>query len=170
MGLGKTIQAIAAAYIYRSEWPVLVICPSSVRLHWQEQILHWLDREVVEPAEIVCITSGTPLKSTEGLKFLIVSYSMMKSTQVQRELGFREFKVVICDEVIHTTELLHRHRCVCRVNLCICYCSEPLLEELKGETHTVHYSLHKVFFEGSSTQRNTCAISTVRAIYSVECT
>jgi SWI/SNF-related matrix-associated actin-dependent regulator of chromatin subfamily A-like protein 1 len=110
MGLGKTIQAIAAAYIYRSEWPALVICPSSVRLHWQEQILHWLDRDVVDPSEIVCVASGTPFKCTKEIKFLIVSYSMMKSNQVQCELNSREFKVVICDEVQDMTMYLQQ-RC-----------------------------------------------------------
>lgn len=36
MGLGKTIQAICVASYYRKEWPVLVICPSSMRLSWQQ--------------------------------------------------------------------------------------------------------------------------------------
>ena len=30
MGVGKTIQALAVAYLYKSEWPLLVICPSSL--------------------------------------------------------------------------------------------------------------------------------------------
>ena len=30
-GLGKTVQAIAVMSTYRDEWPVLVICPSSLR-------------------------------------------------------------------------------------------------------------------------------------------
>ncbi|CAI7762567.1 unnamed protein product, partial [Closterium sp. NIES-53] len=34
MGLGKTVQAIGLAACYRDEWPVLVIAPSSLRLHW----------------------------------------------------------------------------------------------------------------------------------------
>lgn len=31
MGLGKTIQAITVMYMYRDEWPVLVVVPSSLR-------------------------------------------------------------------------------------------------------------------------------------------
>lgn len=34
MGLGKTVQAIAIAAYYRNEWPVLVVCPSSVQYMW----------------------------------------------------------------------------------------------------------------------------------------
>ena len=36
MGLGKTLQAIAVMSYYHSDWPLLVICPSSVRLAWGE--------------------------------------------------------------------------------------------------------------------------------------
>ncbi len=36
MGLGKTIQSIAIACYYRDEWPLLVVCPSSVRMYWAE--------------------------------------------------------------------------------------------------------------------------------------
>ncbi len=36
MGLGKTIQAISVACYYRSEWPLLVICPASVKMYWAE--------------------------------------------------------------------------------------------------------------------------------------
>lgn len=31
MGLGKTIQALAIADYYRNEWPLLIVCPSSMR-------------------------------------------------------------------------------------------------------------------------------------------
>ena len=36
MGLGKTIQSIAIACYYRDEWPLLVVCPSSVKMYWAE--------------------------------------------------------------------------------------------------------------------------------------
>uniref|UniRef100_H2Z050 SWI/SNF-related matrix-associated actin-dependent regulator of chromatin subfamily A-like protein 1 n=1 Tax=Ciona savignyi TaxID=51511 RepID=H2Z050_CIOSA len=36
MGLGKTVQSICVASYYRSTWPLLVVCPSSVRLMWKE--------------------------------------------------------------------------------------------------------------------------------------
>ena len=34
MGLGKTIQAITLALYYRSDWPLLVVAPSSVKVSW----------------------------------------------------------------------------------------------------------------------------------------
>ena len=30
MGVGKTIQAVGLAYIYKNEWPLLIFCPSSL--------------------------------------------------------------------------------------------------------------------------------------------
>ena len=36
MGLGKTLQAICVACYYRRDWPVLVVCPASVKTMWAE--------------------------------------------------------------------------------------------------------------------------------------
>ncbi|KAI9244115.1 P-loop containing nucleoside triphosphate hydrolase protein [Phascolomyces articulosus] len=55
MDLGKTVQAIAIAYSYLDEWPVLVVCPSSVRITWKNELLRWTD--IVEH-EIGIITQG----------------------------------------------------------------------------------------------------------------
>ena len=41
MGVGKTIQAISIAYLYRKDWPLLIICPSSLRLTWRDEIMTW---------------------------------------------------------------------------------------------------------------------------------
>ena len=30
MGVGKTIQALAVACVYKDEWPLVIICPSSL--------------------------------------------------------------------------------------------------------------------------------------------
>lgn len=42
MGLGKTIQAIGLAKWYRNDWPLLIICPSSLRFQWKNSILKWM--------------------------------------------------------------------------------------------------------------------------------
>ena len=39
MGVGKTIEAIGAAYAYIEEWPVLVICPASIKLNWRDEFI-----------------------------------------------------------------------------------------------------------------------------------
>lgn len=40
--LGKTRSAIGVAVMYEENWPVLVVCPSSARHHWQSEILSLL--------------------------------------------------------------------------------------------------------------------------------
>lgn len=42
MGLGKTVQAIAVAYAYRQEWPLLVMVPSSLKYTWIEELEKWI--------------------------------------------------------------------------------------------------------------------------------
>lgn len=34
MGLGKTIQALAIMRYFSSDWPLLIVCPSSVKFSW----------------------------------------------------------------------------------------------------------------------------------------
>lgn len=42
MGVGKTIQAVAIAYLYKNDWPLLVITPASLKFQWRDEILKWL--------------------------------------------------------------------------------------------------------------------------------
>ena len=54
--LGKTLQALAIASYYRSQWPLLVVCPSSVRFAWRSAIVRWLPS--VPEEDITVVTSG----------------------------------------------------------------------------------------------------------------
>ena len=42
MGLGKTVQGLATAAYYRDEWPLLIVCPSSLRVAWSQAIERFL--------------------------------------------------------------------------------------------------------------------------------
>lgn len=42
MGLGKTLQALGVACAYREDWPVLVVCPSSLRGVWKKEAEKWV--------------------------------------------------------------------------------------------------------------------------------
>ena len=42
MGLGKTVQALAIALHYSKEWPLLVLCPASLKQVWRMEIKRWL--------------------------------------------------------------------------------------------------------------------------------
>ena len=42
MGLGKTIQSIALAIYYKSDWPLLIVCPCSLKKQWY-QVLFFIN-------------------------------------------------------------------------------------------------------------------------------
>ena len=42
MGVGKTIQAICIAYLYKNDWPMLIVTPASLKFTWRDEILKWL--------------------------------------------------------------------------------------------------------------------------------
>jgi SWI/SNF-related matrix-associated actin-dependent regulator 1 of chromatin subfamily A len=42
MGVGKTIQAIAIMYLFKAEWPLLILCPSSLKYTWRDELMNWL--------------------------------------------------------------------------------------------------------------------------------
>lgn len=41
MGLGKTVQAIGLALWFSEDWPLIIVCPSSLRYQWMNSILRW---------------------------------------------------------------------------------------------------------------------------------
>ncbi|KAJ6770907.1 SWI/SNF-RELATED MATRIX-ASSOCIATED ACTIN-DEPENDENT REGULATOR OF CHROMATIN SUBFAMILY A-LIKE PROTEIN 1 [Salix koriyanagi] len=107
MGLGKTIQAIAVAACVRNSWPVLILAPSSLRLHWASMIHQWLDIPSSDILVVLSQSSGSnragfnivsSSRSTiclDGL-FNIISYDVVP--KLQNKLMTSEFKVVIADE------------------------------------------------------------------------
>ncbi|CAL1526744.1 unnamed protein product [Lymnaea stagnalis] len=92
MGLGKTLQAICIASYYRNEWPLLVVCPSSVRFDWSQQICKWLPS--VPIGEINVVETGKR-SAISGL-VNIISYDLLSKKTV--ELNEKRFKVIIMDE------------------------------------------------------------------------
>eukprot|EP00929_Paragymnodinium_shiwhaense_P017545 TRINITY_DN12693_c0_g4_i1.p1 TRINITY_DN12693_c0_g4~~TRINITY_DN12693_c0_g4_i1.p1 ORF type:complete len:843 (-),score=268.70 TRINITY_DN12693_c0_g4_i1:248-2776(-) len=101
MGLGKTLQALAIVAQYAEDWPVLVICPSSLRWVWKEQITQWMGG-MVEPDEVQVVRSGSE-KLDPGAMFTIISYTLLamdakKEGKFQQRLNGTRHEVVIVDE------------------------------------------------------------------------
>eukprot|EP01132_Coremiostelium_polycephalum_P006804 gene6804-8443_t len=91
MGLGKTIQALAIASYFESEWPLLIICPSSLRLNWSREIEKWFPKYT---GNISVIMNGD---GRADASVNIVSYDLMNRI-LEKELLPRQFKAIICDE------------------------------------------------------------------------
>eukprot|EP00448_Togula_jolla_P018493 CAMPEP_0170581482 /NCGR_PEP_ID=MMETSP0224-20130122/7061_1 /TAXON_ID=285029 /ORGANISM="Togula jolla, Strain CCCM 725" /LENGTH=706 /DNA_ID=CAMNT_0010904617 /DNA_START=14 /DNA_END=2134 /DNA_ORIENTATION=- len=101
MGLGKSVQALSLAAQYTSEWPVLVVCPSTLRWVWQEQIQEWLP--MLKPSEVQVVKKGTDVFNADA-KFWIISYNLFAADCKAQKGRFQlrpdgtPHKVVIVDE------------------------------------------------------------------------
>ncbi|KAL6526446.1 hypothetical protein OROGR_015536 [Orobanche gracilis] len=108
MGLGKTLQAIAVTSCIPEAWPVLILAPSSLRLHWASTIQQWLN---IAPSDILVVLSqwngsnrggfnivSSNAKTSISLDgvFNIISYDIVP--KLQDRILASDFKVVIADE------------------------------------------------------------------------
>ena len=93
MGVGKTIQAIGIQYLYKNDWPLLILCPSSLKYTWQDEILEWLP--TIKSPDIQLFKSGKDKFDDKAFIF-IMSYDL--ATRRAEELAARNFKAAIADE------------------------------------------------------------------------
>ncbi|GAB5356345.1 hypothetical protein AAMO2058_000282600 [Amorphochlora amoebiformis] len=96
MGLGKTVQAIALAWLYRKEWPLLVICPSSMRFSWLDELEKWLPS--LRASEFNLIRHGKDIDMVSTAKVTIVTYGLLIQKELISALAHQKFQVVIADE------------------------------------------------------------------------
>ncbi|CAG9328542.1 unnamed protein product [Blepharisma stoltei] len=92
MGVGKTIQGVSIAACYEDEWPVLVICPASVKLNWRDEFLKWVPN--LTPKDFNVIQNSKNCKS--NAKIWIISYTL--ATNIESLLVEKSFNVIIADE------------------------------------------------------------------------
>lgn len=76
MGLGKTPQAIATA-VGINKWPVLIICPKSLRRNWQDEIHAWTNYKALIATE-KNIGKLSAFIDAGLCHFLIVNYEGVK--------------------------------------------------------------------------------------------
>lgn len=126
MGSGKTLEALASCAYYSDLWPVLVICPSSLRYTWKSEIEKWLnidnvyvvddtktflehfnqkeedDDETTEKKQKrkkrkISDKKQMKLKNALNHKFCIVSYDLARNENVENIL-LSKYKVLVIDE------------------------------------------------------------------------
>lgn len=92
MGLGKTIQALGIAHYFRSNWPLLIVAPSSVRYQWAETIYTFLPSV---PAQYVHQFSSTK-DFLDNNKIVITTYDLL--VRAADVFKCQNFGFVILDE------------------------------------------------------------------------
>ncbi|XP_073992688.1 SWI/SNF-related matrix-associated actin-dependent regulator of chromatin subfamily A-like protein 1 isoform X2 [Rhodnius prolixus] len=93
MGLGKTLQALGIADYYINDWPLLIVCPSSMRYQWEEEILRYLPKI---PSYSIYVQEHRKDYVEKNVKVLIISYDLMgKLKEFITSFGFG---VIILDE------------------------------------------------------------------------
>ena len=70
MGLGKTIQALAWLELHPEKKPVVIICPSHLKLNWLKEIKAWMS----DPSAEV-LSGGTPYPISKNI--VIINYDIL---------------------------------------------------------------------------------------------
>ena len=92
MGVGKTIQAIALSYLYRECWPVLIVCPGSMKYLWKGEIQNWLGFK----DKRINMLNSSKTKISQEAYFYIISYDLI--SHIRKKLKKMKFEFVILDE------------------------------------------------------------------------
>ncbi|XP_028837756.1 DNA annealing helicase and endonuclease ZRANB3 isoform X2 [Denticeps clupeoides] len=98
MGLGKTIQAISVAYIYRQEWPLLIVVPSSLKYPWIEELERWVPD--LKPGDINLVENKSDTAGIASSKVTILGYGLLTTDarHLVDALTRQKFQVVVVDE------------------------------------------------------------------------
>lgn len=95
MGLGKTFQGLSIASFYSEDWPLLIVCPSSLRHSWYNNMLdHSIPLK--NDKEQICLLG----KGADKLwgKVVILSYAMLQQKALMVRLLKYGFKSILLDE------------------------------------------------------------------------
>ncbi|XP_077955452.1 DNA annealing helicase and endonuclease ZRANB3 isoform X3 [Gasterosteus aculeatus] len=98
MGLGKTVQAVAVAYAFRQEWPLLVVVPSSLRYLWIEELERWIPE--LQPGDINLVENKSHTMGISSSKVTVLGYGLLTTDArpLVDALSRQRFAVVVVDE------------------------------------------------------------------------
>ncbi|XP_057675164.1 DNA annealing helicase and endonuclease ZRANB3 isoform X2 [Corythoichthys intestinalis] len=98
MGLGKTVQAIAVAYAFRNEWPLLVVVPSSLKYPWIEELERWIPE--LQPGDINLVENKSDTMGISSSKVTVLGYGLLTTDArpLVEALSRQRFSVVVVDE------------------------------------------------------------------------
>ncbi|CAJ1387731.1 unnamed protein product [Effrenium voratum] len=100
MGLGKTAQALTLAAQFPLDFPMLVVCPSSLRGNWREEAARWLPHDLLPDPErhVQVVRKGAEALRPEA-RVVVVSYDLVAQNACFRQTPRgAPYRLVICDE------------------------------------------------------------------------
>ena len=108
MGVGKTIQAIGISLLYKENWPLLIICPASLKFVWRDELLKWIP-DINDDKDIQIFNSGKDELICDKI-FYIMSYDL--TVKFEQKLIDKQFNFIIADEA-HYLKSLDAKRTKC---------------------------------------------------------
>lgn len=96
MGVGKSIQALGIISVFREDWPVLILCPASLKYNWRNEILNWLglSKEQVQIVNHI----GDKILHQKQQCICIASFEMGSKDLFITNIKQAGFKTIIADE------------------------------------------------------------------------
>jgi SWI/SNF-related matrix-associated actin-dependent regulator 1 of chromatin subfamily A len=115
MGLGKTVTSLAIMSFYRDEWPLLILCPASLRHTWPAEIEKFIPS--ISPKSVYVVSGyddadfyDNPGKRRD-IKIVVATYSLLqRRSAAARVLEQYQFQCVIADES-HNLKQKNSQRC-----------------------------------------------------------
>ena len=100
MGLGKTVTSLAIMCHYQQEWPLLILCPASLRHTWPAEIEKFMPTLSPQAIHVVAGFDDTDwIKRRRQLQIVVATYSLLQSrAAVAHILQDFDFQCVIADE------------------------------------------------------------------------
>ena len=86
MGLGKTVQ-VAGLLNTTQSFPVLIVCPASLKINWRNELQKWLTHE-----HSIQVLNGQSM--LENAEITIINYDILG----KHDILSRHYKMVVCDE------------------------------------------------------------------------
>lgn len=99
MGLGKSLTSLAIMAYYESDWPLLILCPASLRYTWPAEIEKFFP--TIEPNSIYVANgfADTAFTKRTDVKIVVVTYSLLqKRSAVAHALTEANYRCIIADE------------------------------------------------------------------------
>lgn len=119
MGMGKT-RTVIEAMVQRGQFPILVICPSALKLNWRNEIARWvgIDLEIDNLEQDIIITNYERMNKYKfeiqalPIKQLVLdeSHSFKNETSQRTQLALAWSKKIPYKILISGTPMLNRPR------------------------------------------------------------